>query len=90
MPFYSSHTTSGKLINRLRHLLDERGISAFGLSKAAGLSPTTTRKIYTDTMYIPSPDVLEKICLSLDVCPGEVLEIRSIMGSGILVASGVI
>jgi DNA-binding Xre family transcriptional regulator len=89
MPFYSAHTASGYLINNLKDLLAQKDISSFALSKQASLSPTTTRKICTDERYIPSPDVLEKICLTLDVSPGDVLAIQSTMGLSVAVGSGV-
>ena len=89
MPFYSAHTASGYLINNLKDLLLQKDISSFALSKQASLSPTTTRKICTDERYIPSPDVLEKICLMLDVSPGDVLAIQSTMGLSVAVGSGV-
>ena len=89
MPFYSAHTASGYLINNLKDLLTQKDISSFALSKQASLSPTTTRKICNDERYIPSPDVLEKICLTLDVSPGDVLAIQSTMGLSVAVSSGV-
>jgi len=55
----------------------------------SSLSPTTTRKIYYDETYIPSPDVLERICLVLDVEPGDILKISSKMDSSVVVCSGV-
>ena len=89
MPFYSAHTASGYLINNLKDLLTQKDISSFALSKKACLSPTKNRKICTDERYIPSPDVLEKICLTLDVSPGDVLAIQSTMGLSVAVGSGV-
>ena len=89
MPFYSSYPTYGKLINRLKYVLDSRGLSSFKLSKLTQLSPTTTRKIYTDKDYIPSPDVLEKICLGLQVQPGDILEITSKLELDVMLCSGV-
>lgn len=89
MPFYSSHPTQGRLFNNLKCLLEGKGISSFALSKVADLSPTTTRKIYCDESYIPSPDVLEKICLSLDCQPGDILGIKSMMGPEVAMSSGV-
>ncbi len=89
MPFYSAHTASGYLINNLKDLLLQKDISSFALSKQASLSPTTDQKICTDERYIPSPDVLEKICLTLDVSPGDVLAIQSTMGLSVAVGSGV-
>ena len=90
MPFYSSYTASGYLANDLEALLKEKGISSFGLSKIANLSPTTTRKICTDEKYIPCPDTLEKICLHLDVEPGDVLKLRSTIQISTPVGSGVL
>lgn len=89
MPFYSSYTAKGALVNTLKKVLDPRGITSFKLSKLSNLSPTTTRKIYQDSKYIPSPDVLEKICIVLDVQPGDILSIAPTMESVIVVCSGV-
>lgn len=89
MPFYSSYPGYGRLVNRLRQLLDSRGLSSFRLSKLARLSPTTARKIYTDQSYIPSPDVLERICIGLGVQPGDILEISPKLDLDVVVCSGV-
>jgi len=89
MPFYSSYPTQGRLFNNLKSLLEGKGLSSFALSKAAELSPTTTRKIYTDEKYIPSPDVLEKICLSLECQPGDLLFIKGMMEGEVAMGSGV-
>ena len=89
MPFYSSYPSSGVLNNTLREDLDSRGMSAFKLSKEACLSPTTTRKIYHDSSYIPSPNVLERMCIALQCPPGELLTLTSIMGSGVA-GSGIV
>jgi len=89
MPFYSSYTSYGRLINRLKELLDTRGVSSFKLSKLTQLSPTTTRKIYSDKDYIPSPDVLERICIGLEIQPGDILEITPKLDLDVVVCSGV-
>jgi DNA-binding Xre family transcriptional regulator len=89
MPYYSSYTTCGRLVNTLRELLDQRGVSSFKLSKLSELSPTTTRKIYVDDKYIPSPDVLERICLILDVQPGDILKIAPKIEPVVAMCSGV-
>jgi DNA-binding Xre family transcriptional regulator len=89
MPFYSSHPSGGRLLNNLKSLLDSKSISSFGLSRIAQLSPTTTRKIYSDPSYIPSPDVLEKLCISLSCDPGDLLTITGTMDSSVAVCSGV-
>ena len=90
MPFYSAHTASGYLVNNLSSVLDQKDMSSFGLSKLASLSPTTTRKICADEQYIPSPDVLEKICVCLEVEPGDVLKLRGTMNISPVVVSGVL
>lgn len=89
MPFYSSYPTEGRLVNTLRSVLDDKNITSFKFSKISDLSPTTTRKIYSDKFYIPSPEVLERICLVLDVQPGDILRIASKMEAAEAVCSGV-
>jgi len=79
MPYYSSRPSEKRLVNRLNELLAERGLTSFRLSKIADLSPTTTRNICVDQFYIPSPEVLEKICIVLEVQPGEILKLRTKM-----------
>ena len=65
-------------------------MSSFMLSRVTELSPTTTRKIYYDSEYIPSPDVLERICLGLEVQPGDILEIAPKLDVEIAMYSGVL
>jgi len=89
MPFYSAYTASGYLVNTLKNVLDAGNISSFKLSKMTELSPTTTRKIYTDNRYIPSPDVLERICVCLSVQPGDLLKILPTIEPSVAVGSGV-
>jgi hypothetical protein len=89
MPFYSSYPTEGRLVNTLRSVLDDKAITSFKFSKISDLSPTTTRKIYSDKFYIPSPEVLERICLVLNVQPGDILRIASKMEASEAVCSGV-
>jgi DNA-binding Xre family transcriptional regulator len=90
MPFYSSYTSCRRLINKLQEILDARKISSFKLSRLCDLSPTTTRRIYSDEFYIPSPDVLERICVCLDVEPGDILRIRPKLEIPVSVCSGVL
>jgi DNA-binding Xre family transcriptional regulator len=90
MPFYSSYPSCGKLINCLKDVLQDKKISSFKLSKLAEVSPTTTRKIYSDERYIPSPDVLERICLILEVQPGDILKISPKLNLDVAVCSGVL
>ena len=87
VPYYSSRPSERRLVNRLDEILIERGISSFRLSKLADLSPTTTRNICLDEFYIPSPEVLEKICIVLEVQPGEILKLRTKMEGEEAVAS---
>jgi DNA-binding Xre family transcriptional regulator len=89
MPYYSAYTEDGRLQNTLSGVLCERGISSFRLSVLAGLSATTTRNIYSDPYYIPSPSVLERICLVLEVQPGDVLIVSSSIEEDSAVCSGV-
>lgn len=89
MPFYSSHTGGGRLVNNLKSILDAKNITSFKLSKLADLSPTTTRKIYVDPVYIPSPDVLEKLCTALNCAPGDILKMQGKIEELAVVVSGV-
>jgi DNA-binding Xre family transcriptional regulator len=89
MPYYSSHTASGYLVNNLRALLTSRNLSSFALSKQANLSPTTTRKVFLDPQYIPSPDVLEKLCITLECSPGDLLEMQGNIDITVAASSGV-
>ena len=89
MPFYSSYTSYGRLVNSLQFICDRKNLSSYKLSKLADLSPATTRKIYGDSKYIPSPDVLERLCIVLQVDPGELLQILPIMSQDYAVTSGV-
>jgi DNA-binding Xre family transcriptional regulator len=89
MPFYSSRTASGCLVNNLKLILDSKKLSSFALSKLADLSPTTTRNIYKDPVYIPSPDVLEKLCMALSCDPGDILKIQGKIEELAVVVSGV-
>mgnify|MGYP003112982910 FL=1 len=77
------------LQNKLKEFLSSKNMTSFGLSKLAGLSPTTTRKIYVDPLYLPSPEVLEKLCLSLDCTPNDILEIKGRLDTNRVVSSGV-
>lgn len=89
MPYYAAYPSAGSLANRLAKLLEEKDLSSFQLSRKAGISPTTARKISIDKYYIPSPDVLERICIALDIQPGDLLEISSKMSTQVAVGSGV-
>ena len=77
------------LQNKLKEFLSSKNMTSFGLSKLAGLSPTTMRKIYVDPLYLPSPEVLEKLCLSLDCTPNGILEIKGRLVTNRVVSSGV-
>jgi DNA-binding Xre family transcriptional regulator len=90
MPYYSSHTASGYLVNKLQPLLNTKGLSSFALSKIANLSPTTTRKVFLDPSYIPSPDVLEKLCITLECNPGDLLGMQGSIDMTVAVSSGVL
>ncbi len=89
MPYYAAYPSAGSLVNCLAEVLDDRQISSFHLSRVAGISPTTARKIASDEHYIPSPDVLERICLSLGVQPGELLCLSPKLEEVVAVGSGV-
>ena len=61
------------IINNLRHLLDERNLTSYALSKMAGISPGNVREIADDKTVVPRYRALNAICRVLEVNIDEVL-----------------
>lgn len=67
--------------NRIKEFLDQRpdpvtgksGTSAYRFWKETSLSRPTAYRLVADPTYIPSGDVLDKICSTYHVQPGELL-----------------
>ena len=67
--------------NKLKEFLDQRpdpvtgkpGTSAYRFWRETNLSRPTAYRLVADSTYIPSGDVLDKICSTYHVQPGELL-----------------
>ena len=60
--------------NKIKQFLDSRGLSAYRMIQDAKISDTTGYKLASDPTYIPSAKILEAICETYRVQPGELLE----------------
>lgn len=61
-----------RLADNLKRLRESGGLTADSVAKAAGISAITVRKIESCQRW-PSPDVLERIAVALDVTPAELI-----------------
>lgn len=67
--------------NKIKEFLEQRpdpvtgksGTSAYRFWRETNLSRPTAYRLVADTAYIPSGDVLDKICSTYHVQPGELL-----------------
>ena len=62
------------IINNLRNLLDERNITAYALSKMAGISSGNVKEIVDDETVVPRYRALNAICHALKVNIDDVLK----------------
>lgn len=61
------------VLNQIRKFVDGRGISRYRFWQDTGLGRDTAYRLYNDPTYIPTGTVLEKICGTYKVQPGEIL-----------------
>lgn len=61
------------LVNRLPHLVAEKGISLAELSRLTGLTYKTAVKLYYSDFTSLRIDTLDKLCEVLEVQPGDLL-----------------
>lgn len=69
------------LKNKIKRLIDQKGISAYRFVKDLGVAPSTGYRLAADPSYIPSAKILETICDRYQVQPGEILEWSSAIAS---------
>lgn len=62
------------LRNRIKELIDSRGITRYQFCKETGLTQNTGYRLYKDPDYIPGSDALLKICKAYKIQPGAVIE----------------
>ena len=57
--------------NRIMELLNQRGITRYRFWKDTGLSRATAYRLCDDPGYIPTGEVIEKICRAYGWQPGD-------------------
>lgn len=60
--------------NTVRSFLDKKGLSVYKFIQDTGIAPATGYKLAKKADYLPSVRVLEAICDTYKVQPGELLE----------------
>lgn len=61
------------ILNQIRAFVDQRGLKPYRFWKQTGLSRATAYRLYSDRSYVPTGDVLDKICQTYRIQPGELL-----------------
>jgi len=60
--------------NKIKPFLDQKGITPYQFRKETGIAQRTAYDLYNKPEQLPSSTVLEKICSTYKVQPGELLE----------------
>lgn len=64
-----------KVLNRVKEFADSRGLTAYALWKATGLSEPTVYRLYKDPSLVPSGKVLEGFAIAFpDTTPNDWLK----------------
>ncbi|BAY50477.1 hypothetical protein SAMD00079811_81060 (plasmid) [Scytonema sp. HK-05] len=61
------------MLNNIKQFIDSRGISRYRFWQDTGLGRDTAYRLCNDPTYIPTGGVLDKICATYKVQPGELL-----------------
>ncbi len=64
------------MLNRIRQFIESRGMTRYRFWQETGLGRDTAYRLYKDPTYIPTGQVLDKICSTYKMQPGEFLEWR--------------
>jgi DNA-binding Xre family transcriptional regulator len=59
--------------NRITELLKERGHTAYKFWQVTGLARATAYRLAAEQDYIPTGDILNKVCKHYGVQPGDIL-----------------
>ncbi len=62
------------MINKVKPFLESRGMSAYQFIKDTGIAPATGYKLAKSASYLPGIRVLEVICDTYQVQPGDIIE----------------
>ncbi len=65
------------MINKVKDLIDSKGISVYKFWKETGISSTTAYELYNNPAHLPSIRVLERVCVAYKLQPNDVVEIVS-------------
>ena len=65
------------MINKVKNLVDSKGISVYRFRQETGISSTTDYELYNNPKHLPSIRVLERICDAYGIQTNDVLEIVS-------------
>ena len=60
--------------NKIKQLVDSRGISVYQFRKETKISMSTAYELYNNSKHLPSIRVLEKICDAYRLQPNDVIE----------------
>lgn len=60
--------------NKIKQFLDSRGITPYQFEKQAKIAHRTAYDLYNNPLQIPSSSVLDKICSTYNIQPGDILE----------------
>jgi DNA-binding Xre family transcriptional regulator len=74
--------------NRIKELVDSRGLSIYRFWQDTGISRNTAYELYHHPERYPMAEVMEAICRAYGVTPGDVLEYAPDRVSGPEVISG--
>lgn len=61
------------MLNKIQEFIDSQGISRYRFWKDTGLGRDTAYRLCNDPTYVPTGNVLNKICEAYRVQPGEFL-----------------
>ncbi len=63
--------------NKIKMLVDDRGISVYQFRKDTGIAQATAYELYNNPKHLPSIRVLERICEAYRMQPNDVIELVS-------------
>ena len=61
------------VINTIREFVESRGITVYRFGKETGIAQATAYRLYNNSDEIPRGDVLNAICKTYKIQPGEIL-----------------
>lgn len=59
--------------NRVKEFVDSRELTVYQFWKKTGISRTTAYALYNDAEQYPGKNVMDAICMTFNVQPGELL-----------------